>query len=438
MFTNKLILATGAFVLLGIAFWLGGLTGHGEKREEGSHNRMSTPSPVSTTEPASHEHNDGKSRTVPHGHAEGKPGEHRAVQEGPAALQLTPTERSNIGLKTVDADLRRLDRVIRMAGMVKPDPDREALVSSRVTGKIVGAFVRVGDAVQRGQQLAEIDSVEIQKLQVDLIQAENRMLLAMAELERIKKLVESKIAPRKELIAAENLHQAVLNEIEGLAQQLILLGLPREAVQRVRKEKSISTFALVSPISGVVAERGVVLGETVEPDKVIFKILDLSVVFVEGDAFEEVLSQLRIGQRVRIRLASYPGEVFTGKISRFSPTLDPKKRTLHLWAEVPNRAGKLKPNLFAEMDVIIGGEGEVLAIPLEALITTEGENFVFVEEKGSFRRADLILGARDDRYVEIKQGLLPGDLVVTDGKQQVYTKSLIARQGGVALGGHGH
>jgi multidrug efflux pump subunit AcrA (membrane-fusion protein) len=90
------------------------------------------------------------------------------------------------------------------------------------------------------------------------------------------------------------------------------------------------------------------------------------------------------------------------------------------------------------MDVIIGGEGEVLAIPLEALITTEGENFVFVEEKGSFRRADLILGARDDRYVEIKQGLLPGDLVVTDGKQQVYTKSLIARQGGVALGGHGH
>lgn len=90
------------------------------------------------------------------------------------------------------------------------------------------------------------------------------------------------------------------------------------------------------------------------------------------------------------------------------------------------------------MNIVVGGGVDVLAIPIEALIATEGEDFVFVEEKGAFRRADVVLGARDDRYVEIKRGLLPGDLVVTDGKQQVYTKSLIERQGGVALGGHGH
>jgi len=91
------------------------------------------------------------------------------------------------------------------------------------------------------------------------------------------------------------------------------------------------------------------------------------------------------------------------------------------------------------MDVVVGGgRGEVLAVPLETVIKTEGESFVFVEEKGSFRRADLILGAKDDRYVEVKSGLFPGDQVVTDGKQQVYTKSLMIRQGGVALGGHGH
>jgi len=90
------------------------------------------------------------------------------------------------------------------------------------------------------------------------------------------------------------------------------------------------------------------------------------------------------------------------------------------------------------MDVVVGGGQEVLAVPSEALITTEGESFVFVEEKGSFRRAGLVLGARDDRFVEVKKGLLPGDRVVTDGKQQIYTKSLMARQGGAALGGHGH
>ncbi len=161
-------------------------------------------------------------------------------------------------------------------------------------------------------------------------------------------------------------------------------------------------------------------------------------VFVEGDAFEESLRELKVGQSVRIRLASYPDEVFAGKISRLSPTIDPQKRTLRLWVEVVNPSGKLKPNLFSEMNIVLGGQGEVLAIPIEALISTEGENFVFVEEKGSFRRADVVLGARDDRFVEVKKGLLPGDRVVTDGKQQLYTQSLIARQGGAALGGHTH
>jgi cobalt-zinc-cadmium efflux system membrane fusion protein len=296
----------------------------------------------------------------------------------------------------------------------------------------------VGDAVKAGQRIVEIQSPEIQKLQLELIQAQNKLVLHGAELERVRKLVEAKIAAQKELIAAQNQHQSTLNEIEGLAQQLVLLGLPEEAVKRVRTQKTVSTFSIFSPLGGLVAERNVVLGETVDSGKVILKIIDPSVVSVEGDAFEEALPRLKTGQTVRIRVASYPGEVFTGKILRFSPVIDAQKRTLHLWVEVPNPSGKLKPNLFAEMDVVVGGAQEVLAVPLEALISAEGLNFVFVEEKGVFRRADVTLGARDDRYVEVKSGLVPGDIVVTTGKQQVYTKSLIAQSGGVALGGHSH
>jgi cobalt-zinc-cadmium efflux system membrane fusion protein len=322
--------------------------------------------------------------------------------------------------------------------VVKPHPDKEAQVSSRVSGKVAALFFQVGDTVQRGQRLAEIQSAEIQKLQVDLIQAENKLVLHKAELDRIQRLVESKIAAQKELIAAQNQHQTGLNEIDGLTQQLILLGLPEGAVKKARAEKSISTFAILSPLNGVVAERGVVLGETVEPNKVMFKIFDPSVVFVEGDAFEDAAPQLKVGQQVRIRLAAYPGELFSGKIARFSPVIDPQKRTIHLWVEVTNRGGTLKPNLFADMDAVVGGGKEVLAIPAEAIITTEGGSFVFVEEKGGYRRADVVLGARDDRFAEVKNGLLPGERVVTLGKQQIYTKSLLAREGGAALGGHAH
>jgi len=378
------------------------------------------------------------SEAAPHEHTGNEPPGHDESGKKPSGLTLTADQKANIGLKTVTADLRPIENVIRVAGVVRPHPDREAQVSSRVSGKVVGLFFKVGDAIQRGQRLAEVQSAEIQKVQVDLMQAENKLTLAKAELERIQNLVESKIAARKELIAAQNQHQSIVNEIQGLEQQLTILGLTETAVKKMREQKTIATFSVAAPIGGVIAERNVVLGETVEPSKVIFKILDPSVVFVEGDAFEESLRELKVGQSVRIRLASYPDEVFAGKISRLSPTIDPQKRTLRLWVEVVNPSGKLKPNLFSEMNIVRGGQGEVVAIPQEALISTEGESFVFVEEKGSFRRADVVLGARDDRFVEVKKGLLPGDHVVTDGKQQLYTQSLIAKQGGAALGGHTH
>jgi cobalt-zinc-cadmium efflux system membrane fusion protein len=431
---NFLIL--GGVLLLAFSFWLGRLTGHVDSKGGGAtHND----SPATAKKPAADAtpHTD-QPGAAPHTHEE-KQGEAKKEKEQEAqGLKLSSEERQNIGLKTVTADLRRIEQVVKVAGVVRPHPDREAQVSSRVSGKVAGLFFKVGDRVQKGQRLADIQSVEMQKTQVELLQAANKLTLAKSELDRIQALVESKIAARKELIAAQNQYQAVQNEIQGLEQQLTIFGLTETAVKRMREQKTIATFSVVAPIGGVIAERNVVLGETVEPSKVIFKVLDPSVVFVEGDAFEESLRELKPGQNVRIRLASYPDEVFAGKISRFSPMIDPQKRTLRLAVEVANSSGKLKPNLFSEMSIVVGGAGEVLAIPVEALITSEGENFVFVDEKGSFRRADVVLGARDDRFVEVKKGLLPGDKVVTDGKQQIYTKSLMARGGGAALGGHAH
>ena len=414
--TKRVVVSVVLVLFVIVAFWLGRVTSR-ERKPNTSHEE--TPK-------------------APHEHTGNEPPGHDESGKKPSGLTLTADQKANIGLKTVTADLRAIENVIRVAGVIRPHPDREAQVSSRVSGKVVGLFFKVGDAVQRGQRLAEVQSAEIQKVQVDLMQAENKLTLAKAELERIQNLVESKIAARKELIAAQNQHQAVLNEIQGLEQQLTILGLTETAVKKMREQKTIATFSVAAPIGGVIAERNVVLGETVEPSKVIFKILDPSVVFVEGDAFEESLRELKVGQSVRIRLASYPDEVFAGKISRLSPTIDPQKRTLRLWVEVVNPSRKLKPNLFSEMNIVLGGQGEVLAIPQEALISTEGESFVFVEEKDSYRRADVVLGARDDRFVEVKKGILPGDKVVTDGKQQLYTQSLIARQGGAALGGHTH
>jgi len=152
-----------------LSFWLGKVTGQrGKNTESGSHTEASSVATKSVPETASHEH------------PEGKADEHSEGKEPVEGFKLTTDERQNIGLKIVVADLRPIESVVRLAGIVKPHPDKEAQVSSRVSGKIVGLFAKTGDPVQKGQRLAEVQSAEIQKLQVDLLQAENRLVLHKA------------------------------------------------------------------------------------------------------------------------------------------------------------------------------------------------------------------------------------------------------------------
>jgi len=161
-------------------------------------------------------------------------------------------------------------------------------------------------------------------------------------------------------------------------------------------------------------------------------------VIVEGDAFEDTLPLLKLGQVVRVQAPAWPKQLFEGRITFISTTVDPETRTVHVWAEIDNHHGMLKQDMFANLAVVVGGSHRTMVIPLESLVSAEGEDFVFVERGGVFARRDVVLGVRDNRYVQVKQGLQPGDRVVTDGKRQLYTKYLMSRRGGAALGGHGH
>ncbi|MFQ5882581.1 MAG: efflux RND transporter periplasmic adaptor subunit [Candidatus Methylomirabilales bacterium] len=377
----------------------------------------------------------GDQEKEPHGHEEPHP---EAQESVPGGVVLSQEERANIGLKTVPAELRPVEDVRLLNGVVKPHPDRLALVTSRVAGRAMDIHVKLGDRVKKGQDLADVQSVELEKVELDLIQTENNLGLAQADLERTRVLVEKGIVPRKDLLAAENQHQAVVNEIESLTRQLSLLGITEAEIGKVRREKTVSTLHLHAPIAGTVVERSVILGQAIEPGQPLFKILDDSVVIVEGDAFEDTLPLLRLGQQVRVRAPAWPKQVFHGRITFISTTVDPEKRTVHVWAEISNHHGMLKQDLFVDLGVAVGGSHRTAAIPLEALISSEGEDFTFVEQGGVFVRRDLVLGARDDRYIEVKEGLRSGERVVTDGKRQLYTKYLMSRRGAPALGGHGH
>jgi cobalt-zinc-cadmium efflux system membrane fusion protein len=371
-----------------------------------------------------------------HEHAEGA-APHDDDAAGPV-VALTAIERANIGLKTEAAERRPFDDVRRLPGVMKAAPDRIAVVTSRTPGKVVAIHAALGQRVTKGTDVIEVQSVEIEKLETDLLHAENRLRLAQSDAERARALVEKGIAARKELIATENQLEGVKNDIEGLIRQLVLLGVPRKAIEQLRRERLVTVLHIPAPIGGTVVERSAVLGQAVEPVTALLKIVDTSVLIAQGSAPEDLLRELKVGQPVRVTVAAYPGKRFDGRVTFIHPQIDPERRVAHVWAEIRNPEGQLKEDMFAQLSVVVGGGPEALVIPAAALMSEGGLEFVFTETPAGFKRTSVLVGARNDQYVEIKQGLSPGAKVVTDGKRQVYTVFLAARSGSPALGGHTH
>lgn len=182
---------------------------------------------------------------------------------------------------------------------------------------------------------------------------------------------------------------------------------------------------LAAPISGLITRWDANVGEAADPSKVLFQIVDPSVLWVEGDVPEQYAAQVKPGQPVRVSMVALPGEVFTGQIIRMSGMVEPEKRTVHVWVEVANPKYQLKPEMFAELAVVVGNSSKVLTVPLKAILKSGGETFVFVESGERYLRRNVVVGLSDDRYAEIKEGLSKRDRVVTQGNYELMSSIFI-------------
>jgi len=265
---------------------------------------------------------------------------------GGGPVKLTKEQQAAIGLKAVKAELRDIDAVLMLNGKVKLDPNLHAHVSTRIEGRVEKLYVKVGDRVEKGQKLVEIQSRQI--------------------------------------------------------------GNPPPVV------------TIEAIVGGVINERNATLGESVEPNKELFHIIDLSEVIVEAEVYEEDVGKVKLDQAVRIQVLGYPSDTFEGKITFVGLELDPEKRTLPVWISLKNSDWKLRPDMFVKAAVVLTHNKGVLAVPKEAILEAKGEKFVLVQTSDTFNRVDVKTGVEDDSFVEIQEGLIPDDVVVTVGKREVY------------------
>jgi len=176
-----------------------------------------------------------------------------------------------------------------------------------------------------------------------------------------------------------------------------------------------------APLAGIVTDRHVVVGDSVNPDAHLFEIADLREVYAVAQIFGSEVSLVRKGAKVRLRVDSLPGKAFEGKIELISGAVDPASGSLRVFARVVNPGELLRPGMRASISVVTGESGLATTVPKAAVLGEFGSFFVFVQGKDplTFERRNVQLGMADDRYQEILQGVAPGDTVVVQGNYQL-------------------
>ena len=184
-----------------------------------------------------------------------------------------------------------------------------------------------------------------------------------------------------------------------------------------------AVFSLNSPIDGIVVERNATIGASVGTEASLFKIIDLSRVWVDANVFEKDLQRVRLGQQVKLTVPAFPGSTFSGKVILVNSVVDPDTRTVKVRTEVPNPDGRLKPDMFANVEIITDVNRAAISIPQSAVLNDNGQTVVFVAEGNGYQKRQVHTGIQNGDRVEITDGLNAGEKLVVKGNYLLLQQS---------------
>jgi cobalt-zinc-cadmium efflux system membrane fusion protein len=324
-------------------------------------------------------------------------------------VKLSPEALKNADIKTARATTQNIADTFPVTATISHNQDRLFHVTPRITGRVVDVRVSLGSEVKAGSVLAVLDSTELGQAKSEFLKSQTLLELAKANYEREKSLFDQKIAAKKDVLAAEAEYRKAEAEARSLHERLRLYGLSDEAIKKLNNAPS--QYTVTSPGAGVVLERDMSKGEVIEAGKKVISISDLSTVWVLLNIYEKDLAKVKQGTTVKIRTESYPGEVFSGKVTYIGHVVDPQSRTVSLRVVVPNPQTRLKPGMFASAEIFTGTSSSLaIIIPSSAIQKIEGKPSLFVQEKdGSFAKREVELGREFGDSVEVISGLKEGE-----------------------------
>lgn len=363
-----------------------------------------------------------------------------APQEAPAAkaeskkdpnlLTLSPDAAKYARLQFTEVTEQQISAPLEVTGHIAINEDRTVRVGSLFSGRILEVPVKVGDRVRQGQALAHMHTHEVHeaqaeyaKAQAELKQRKTNAEFAKSMMDRAERLYQAKAGSQNELEKARVEYQAAVQEIARAEAELERAIGHREHLGLPDNLNYDEPVIIKAPAGGVVMKRDVTPGASVNPGDNMFLISDLSSVWVMAEVPEKFLSALKLGATVQIKVAAYPDENFPGRIARLGETLNAETRTLEVRCLVENRAGKLKPEMYATVGVTIGETRPAVMVSSAALQDINGETVVFVaKDQNQFEKRVVKVERKQGDLVEVLTGLSRGERVVTVGSFQLKTE----------------
>jgi cobalt-zinc-cadmium efflux system membrane fusion protein len=342
---------------------------------------------------------------------------------GQRLVQLSADEERSIGLSTVEVGHKVLRAPLRTMGAVYAPPARMAIVSYPFPARVARVHVRVGDWVRAGQALVDLQADEVATTKAAYQQARTALELAESSHARETRLVERGVGARKALLAAENDLKLARAAVEAAEKRLKVLGVSDSGLEAVRAAGDVDpAVTLFAPIDGRIIDTTPVLGAMVDQATTILTLLDPRSLCVDAEVYERDLASLRIGQEVAVTVPAHPDETFGGRICYIGDVVKPETRTVTVRSEIDNRAGRLKPGMFADVRLFLAAEASVLALPERAVLDNGDEKLVFVRTTGGYVPQVVQVGIQQEGFVEIVRGVAAGDEVVLNGNFQLKSK----------------
>ncbi|MBK6694945.1 MAG: efflux RND transporter periplasmic adaptor subunit [Myxococcales bacterium] len=312
------------------------------------------------------------------------------------------------GIESAVVEQASLEPTISVTGAATFDPEAVAAVGARIAGRVRKVVKYPGDAVKRGEVLAELESAELGQAQAAVLSARAHVEAATANEAREKQLAEARVSSMRDFELARATAQATRAELHAAEQKVRALGGAGGG--------EIGVMALTSPIDGKVVELRASRGQSVEPSHTVFKVADIRSLWIELAVFERELGHVRRGDVVEMSPQTNTQMLVRGKVAHVGDIIDLDTRSAQVRVEIDNREEKLRPGQSVIARIHTQTAPLSVVVPRDAVTTVDGKATVFlVHEETAVEPRAVIVGSRDGTRVQIKQGLEVGERVVVKG-----------------------